>query len=51
MNTLKMNITEKARLRTDILHDLKKVAICINQLVRDLDRVERQEPNKEGANG
>jgi len=28
--------------RTTILHDLKRIAIAINELVRDLDRIERE---------
>ena len=30
-------------LRMKLLHDLKKIAIAINELVRDLDKVERND--------
>lgn len=36
-------------LRKTILHDLKRIAIAINELVRDLDKVERME--REGKDG
>lgn len=33
--------------REHILHDLKKIAIAINELVRDLDRLENENKNDE----
>lgn len=35
---------EKAT-REQILHDLKRIAVAINQLVRDLDKIERESLN------
>lgn len=29
------------RLREQILHDLRNIAVCINRLIEDLDKVER----------
>lgn len=46
---LKMTGEQQQRLltknstRTQLLHDLKKIAIAINELCRDLDRVEQEE--------
>jgi len=31
--------------REQLLHDLKKIAIAINELVRDLDKLERENSN------
>lgn len=46
---LKMTGAQQERLlrknstRTQLLHDLKRIAIAINELCRDLDAVEREE--------
>ena len=36
-----MNTSKELRL--NILHDLKKISLAINQLVRDLDRIENDD--------
>lgn len=40
------SLQKKTTNRTQILHDLKKIAVAINELCRDLDRIEREGRNE-----
>lgn len=40
-------LSKKSSTKTQIYHDLKRIAIAINELCRDLDRLEREELNEQ----